>query len=567
MRFLTAAILFVVSATLILLGLAQRTIWHPPAAHVQHLQTSKSASLLVIKHSVLTQYPGTPKITVNGGGKVYIATARQSDIDAWVGSTTHLQVSEVTSGSGSAPVIALLSGSGKPANPAGSDLWRTEVTGSTSAALRVATAEQAAVLVAADGISPAPTNLVFQWPIDFNPVPSNVMIIVGGVLLLAALVVNIWAWYHMRKLRGPRRRTPKAPQGPRLRRQKTRSSAPVRGRRSARNFAVLAATSVLLGGLTGCTSPGQASPTPTSSVPNAIQQPPVVTTVQLHRIVRQISAVVRAADSARDSKLLAGRVAGPALDSRKAHYTLQKASKKVNALPPIASAKLKVILPAATNLWPRTVMVITSNGVTDTLPQMLVLQQKSPRAQYQLWYNIDMLPGVKLPVVNTAAVGAIPVASDSLFLKIAPNALPVAFGDLIDNGPSSLSAPMFNVTNDEYYQQIYASQQSQAQTLNNATIKMKHLLGDPNVLSLSTLNSGALVAVYMNDKYVIKPKDRTQAVAVSGNEKLMLGAAGSATGIKSFYGSMLLFYVPSISSKDKIITLGATQELLSVKSL
>jgi len=246
---------------------------------------------------------------------------------------------------------------------------------------------------------------------------------------------------------------------------------------------------------------------------------------------------------------------------------LQKASKSVGALPPIASAKISLALPAATNLWPRTVMVITSDVGATALPQMLVLQQASPRAQYQLWYNIDMLPGVKLPVVNTAKVGAIPVAADSLFLKIAPNALPAAFGDLIDNSQASLSAPMFNVANDEYYQQIFASQQSQAQTLSNATIKIKHLLGNPTVLSLSTLNSGALVAVYMNDKYVIKPKDRTQAVAVSGNEKLMLGSAGSATGIKSFYGSMLLFYVPSISSKDKIISLGATQELLSVKAL
>jgi hypothetical protein len=126
---------------------------------------------------------------------------------------------------------------------------------------------------------------------------------------------------------------------------------------------------------------------------------------------------------------------------------------------------------------------------------------------------------------------------------------------------------MFDVTNDEYYQQIAASQQSQATNLNNATIKMKHLLGNPNVISLSTVNSGALVAVFMNDKYVIKPKDRTQAVAVSGSEKLLLGAAGSPTGIKSFYGTMLLFYVPAIASKDKIKTLGATQVLLSVKSM
>ena len=567
MRFLTAAILFVVSAILILTGLAQRTIWHPPAAYVQQLTVADKAPLIVLKHSLLTQYPGNPKVTVTGPGKIFIADARQSDIDAWVGQTTRVQLS-LSAKSSSHPALSnLIVGSGKLANPAGSDLWRYETVKSGSASLSINTAEQGAVIIASDGFQRAPGAITLTWPIAFDSTPSVLMIIVGAVILFVALLVNIWAWYNMRKERGPRRRTPKAPQGPRMRRRRSKQTAPSRGRRSARNLSVIAGSLALAGILSGCSGVAVQSPAATGTAAASIQQPPVVTVGQLGRIVKDIAQTVAVADASRDTKVLAGRVTGPALETRQAHYVLQKASKSVGALPPIASAKISLALPAATNLWPRTVMVITSDVGATALPQMLVLQQASPRAQYQLWYNIDMLPGVKLPVVNTAKVGAIPVAADSLFLKIAPNALPAAFGDLIDNSQASLSAPMFNVANDEYYQQIFASQQSQAQTLSNATIKIKHLLGNPTVLSLSTLNSGALVAVYMNDKYVIKPKDRTQAVAVSGNEKLMLGSAGSATGIKSFYGSMLLFYVPSISSKDKIITLGATQELLSVKAL
>jgi hypothetical protein len=184
-----------------------------------------------------------------------------------------------------------------------------------------------------------------------------------------------------------------------------------------------------------------------------------------------------------------------------------------------------------------------------------------------LWYSIDMLPGVQTPEVPSALIGAIPVAANSMFLKISPQALPTAFGDLIDNGQSSIGAQMFNVSNDEFYKQVALSLANQQGNLDNGVIKVNHALGNPNVLSLSTPNSGALVAVYLNDTYEIRPARRSQAVQVSGNEKLLLGAAGSTTGIKSVYGTMLLFYVPAISSSDKIMTLGATQVLISVRSL
>ncbi|MEN9737604.1 MAG: hypothetical protein RJA26_837 [Actinomycetota bacterium] len=568
MRFLTAAILFVVSALLILVGIAQRTVWHPPANHIQAIQVEEKTPLIVLKASALQKFPGNPIVQVKTTGKAFIAAGRQADVDAWVGSTNHVVVTGLSGDAPTQLLASVVNGSGKLANPAGSDLWRAEVNSVGDLSTRVKLVDKTAVLIASDGFADAPTSIAITWPIVFDPTASNVLIVVGGIMLLAAVILNWLAWYQMRKERGPRRRTPRAPQGPKMRRRRNRSSAPVRGRRSARNLSVAVAGLVVAGSLTGCsTQPGQAGASPSSSGATSILQPPVVTEAQLSVVVKRIASVVAVADASRDSKVLASRVSGPAYDSRKAHYILQKASKKVGKLPDIATQQLSLVLPAATNLWPRTVMAITSTGVAGDLPQMLVLQQKTPRSQYMLWYNIGMLPGAKLPVVNTAAVGAIPVAADSLFLKIAPDALPTAFGDLIDKGSSSLSAPMFDVTNDEYYQQIAASQQSQATNLNNATIKMKHLLGNPNVISLSTVNSGALVAVFMNDKYVIKPKDRTQAVAVSGSEKLLLGAAGSPTGIKSFYGTMLLFYVPAIASKDKIKTLGATQVLLSVKSM
>ena len=71
----------------------------------------------------------------------------------------------------------------------------------------------------------------------------------------------------------------------------------------------------------------------------------------------------------------------------------------------------------------------------------------------------------------------------------------------------------------------------------------------------------------MDDTYTIRPKKRGSAVAVSGQEKIMLGASGSTTGVRSIYGDMLLFYVPALSDKSQVKLLGATQGLVSVRGL
>jgi hypothetical protein len=567
MRFITAVILFVISASMILLGLAERTIWHPPASHVQVLQLKTNAPLIIVKNSALKLFPGQPTLTVSSPSKPFLGVGRQTDIDAWVGGTSHIEVSGLPGGKGTARLVSqVVQGTQISAAPQGSDLWRSEKTEVGKVTQVVDTRNHTAVLLANNGYDPAPSEIRFSWDIVFDPAPSRNLLIIGFVFLVAALVVNVWAWYHMRKTRGPRRRTPRAPQGPKTRRRRTSFVAPSKGRRAARTFTASASGLVILAALTGCSTYAPIS-SPSATATQIAQAPAVVTIPQLRTIIKRVASHVAAADTAKDARLLTTRVAGPALASRSAYYTLEKASKEIPPLKPIPTATIRLALPAQTTQWPRIVMAITSSGNEKDLPQLLVLEQQTPRDPYMLWYDIDMLPGVKLPVVNQAKTGAIEIAPDSQFLKISPDALPTAFGDLIDNGPASNSASQFDVSKDEFYSQIRASQLSQQQNLSSATIKVTHTLGNPNVLSLSTASGGALVAVYLTDQYVITPKDRTHAVAVAGNEKLMLGQAGSAKGIKSTYGTMLLFYNPATASKDKIKTLGATQTLLSVRSL
>jgi hypothetical protein len=570
MRFLLAALLFILAISLLLLGLAQRTIWAPPENFSVNLSVSGNQPYLVIPAEELALMPGDPVVGGIGEGTVFVAFGQEADVLAWVGQTNHSEA--VTSDDGTAIGVRDVAGTGDLANPSGSDLWVNESLGEGFAELAVTSGANNAVLIASDGFEPVPTRVRIAWPIESSTVVSDIFLGVGFGLLLAAILLNLLALRRMLINRGPRRKLPRAPQGPKYRPKKTNFDVPKRGRRAARSKIAMVPVGVALAfALSGCSvAPAPvASPTPTeSSSENAVETiPPVVNITQVRKILRELQEVVAEADQSGDSSLLAERVAGPALLFRQAHYLLMTKSPEIQPLPPISGSAISITLPASTNSWPRSFMIVTEGDGSGELPQMLVLQQASPRESYKLWYNIPLLPGSEVPEVAAPEVGSIPVATDSLFLKISPNQLPTAFGDVIDNGELSQFYNLFDLSEDEYYNQISTSQKDQIEKLRRAEITFTHELGDENVISLSTSDSGALVAVMMTDNYLIRPTRENAAVTVSGNEKLLLGAEGSAKGVRTQYAGMLLFYVPAATDQGKITLLGATQSLLSIRGL
>lgn len=560
MRFLYAAVLFVLSAILILFGLAERTVLAPPSQYSLSIKSDSKAPYAVIPADVLSMHPGSVKVSVKGPGHAFIASGRESDIVAYVGDSQYSQIMidpvskkyEAKTFTGSAP----------SSNPTNSDLWRSEISGQLKTSLKVALDQQGAALVASDGVAAAPQQINLHWTVKFDFTASTVLIIIGLVLLLVAAVLTFITFRKMRIDRGPRRRTPKPPKPPRYR-YRSIFKGPQRGRRSARNFTAITATGLTLALLSGCSASPNASPSPTST---KAEVPVSLLSNQVTRILKDVAAVAADADASNDKRILGERFTGAALAVRTTNYLLRSRNARIAPMQTIVASPIKFNLPAATSTWPRVLMAVTDEKGDSALPQMIALQQDSPRSNYKVWFTIRLMPGAKIPAVPSADTGAIPVDAASLFLKLPPNKLPVSFGDVLNLGQASLSAQLFDLNN-EFYKQVSQAQKDQATTLNNANITFAHLLGDPNVISLATSNGGALVAVYQLDRYTIKPKKANSAVSVGAQEKLLLGATGSTRGVRSVYGDMLLFYVPPIDETGKIVLLGATQGLISVASL
>ena len=563
MRLLIAIGLFMLSLVLLMLGIAQRTVWAPPANYKLAVEFEAGNPYVVIPNATISLHEGDPMITATGPRNVYIAAARESDIVAWVGDTSHSTIDP--NKSKTKLEATSVPGPGAAISPVGSDLWRASEASSKTASLRVESELGGAALIASDGVVAAPGQIELVWPIAFDLFPSNLLLGIGFGVLVLALVLNLINYRSMRKRRGPSRKVPKAPQGPKLRLGKQPRMAPPRGRRAARKVAHALPTGALVVALLSGCATGSPEQTPTPTATGVLSDPPVVVRSQLEHVLEQIALVAADGDAKNQASALTTRFAGPALEQRTAYYSLRKLDSKLAALPKIAGKPITFVLPAASSLWPRTIMAVTDEA-GDASPQMLVLIQSSPRAQYKLWYNIRLMQGASIPAVPVAEIGAIPVASDAKFLKVIPNELPKVYGSIIDNGAGTPAAGNFDLANDEFFKQISQSQDTQVAALKNGRINFSHTLGSPNVAALATADGGALVAVAMIDGYTIRPTKQGSAITVTGLEKLMLGASGSASGIVSRYSDMLLFYVPQTGSEDTVRVLGVTQGLLSVRS-
>ena len=149
---------------------------------------------------------------------------------------------------------------------------------------------------------------------------------------------------------------------------------------------------------------------------------------------------------------------------------------------------------------------------------------------------------------------------------ISPPSLVEGLGNLLNAGAASPWSILIDPDN-TYVSDVSSVQFGLQETLSNANLNFSHELSENPAVILANSEGGALVALYMIDTYTIIPKEPGDAVAITGDEATLLGTGGSATGIETQYGAMLLFNVPASGSEDRVTLLGATQQLLSAISL
>lgn len=569
LRFWLSITTFVVGLTLTAIGLVNQLENQPLSMIVADAELTTPTTYVMIPNKVLTAYPGKVSVTANNDGQVFLAAGRESDIVGWIGKA---QYTETRLGVNQAKEEVLISeiersGGGELADPRGSDLWRLEVAESFEGKISVPEGNEIGVLIAAKGIDMAPRKIKIEWDLPDEGVPVAPITMIGLALMLIGALWSLWLFVTSyrksgitRNWNGPRR--PKIQlELPKFKKRKPTLEQPIGSRREARKLKFVA-LALVAASLSGCTPEYQNPVLSPSPSPAQDTLTPVMTKDQLKRILDEITAVVAEGDAELDRESIERRVTGPALVARRAAYNIARRTENPQPPAPLVASPIQLFLPSATDTWPRSVMVVTGE---QTLT-MMVLRQESARDQYRLYQYMDILPGVDFPEVAAEEIGANTVKEDSKFLLMPPADLAKAVGSLLNEGPDSAWSILVDGDN-QYIKDVSSVQQTLAQTLSNANVSFDHRISNDEMVLLTSGEGGALVGVYMIDTYTIIPKSPGDAVAISGQEAILLGAGGSATGIETRYGAMLLFHMPAAGSESRARLLGATQQLLTAISL
>jgi hypothetical protein len=523
-RFLIAILAFVAAAVTIALGIAQRTIWIPPANVAAGTVVKGDPAFIVISGAVLRARPGQQTLTVAGSDKPLVAYGRTADVLAWLGHEKYAKVSynaatnslssKIVRGTSSANAgsKSTSTGTATPAptvtahadgttstqtstsgdskkkagpNPQGSDLWLEEFTGSDATVTKMNVPDTVSVIIASDGTKPAPDKISLTWPLD-NRTPWAGPLIVGGLVLAAfGVFMYILAIRHLRRSRGPRRgggKPPKLPRGskppkPGNYKPTQEVEPPARGRRAiGRSFV---AVPVVLAGtiaLAGCSSSywpqfgaGSTATATASSTPLATDlpgqgkdtPPPAVTEPQLDNIVASISVTAGKADASLSPSLAATRFTAAALEARTGDYALRTKKSDATATPSISST-VSLALPEATADWPRVVSAVVHDPKdSKSAPLDLVMVQNTPRDNYKVAYAISLEANADVPDLPPANIGTSIVPPDSKLLLAAPNKLGDYYGDVLQNGKKSKYYDLFDSKSDKLAPQVGADYKAQ----------------------------------------------------------------------------------------------------------
>ncbi|WP_218219709.1 hypothetical protein [Nesterenkonia sp. Act20] len=136
---------------------------------------------------------------------------------------------------------------------------------------------------------------------------------------------------------------------------------------------------------------------------------------QLQGIIDDIAEHTAAADEAFDAELLAPRVSGNAETVRELTYRNHEIDEDV--MPDAIGTEILSAAVTSGSDFPRQAVVITQDAEAE-IPQVLVIEQASPRENYKLIQSVLMVPGTEFPAISAedGGVEAVdPTEEEALF--------------------------------------------------------------------------------------------------------------------------------------------------------
>ncbi|MGB4779223.1 glycosyl transferase [Microbacterium sp.] len=585
MRFIWAVTAFVLAALMIGAGIAQRTIFQGPKTESQSIAVTGDAPYLLIDGAVLRSHEGSQTLRVQEDGTIFAAYGRTADLEAWLTPSDYIHITEDSGEIASDRVAATIppAADAAPLSPVGSDLWLDEFQQDDVLITPLQLPADMSLLVATDGVNPAPSNLTLSWPIGATTPWAGPLIVGGSILLLAGIVLYILGVRHARRSRGPRRKGLPVPTTEPVdvsvegEDKGVISATPTRRQlaRGRRPFVVIPAVAVSALLFAGCSADAWpqfgSTPTPSSTASVVVpddQGSPVVSQAQAERILAHVADQVADADAAFDPAAAATRLAGSALAVRETDYRLKDLTRA--PLTRIPGTPVRVVLPEAFDEWPRTFFAVVGTGAS-TADVILTLSQTDPWSPYKVTAAAELVADASLNLAPTY-VGAVAIDPDSPFLVLPPGEVATAYADVLTNGDDSEYSGLFDAESDPFRTLVAENRAARMDSFNQTgaqtgTLSFAASAGEAEPVSLATLDSGAIVAVTVNETDTVAPTNTDAVIKVDNNPvvQTLTGVTQSSTGFTTTYLDQLFFFVPAQSSSERIQLLGYSSSILDAK--
>ncbi|GAB4099718.1 hypothetical protein [Sinomonas halotolerans] len=582
MRLKTAAAFLLLGLIALVAGIGQLTWWAPEKYVTAVVPADTKAAPLTVIDGGLAQLRGDDAtLTVRGEGNFVLAAARPDEVEAWVGKAAHNTI-DGASEDGRTLTVTHADGEPSAPNPAGADLFASTQSASGTLEYRwdfPAEGEWQLVL-ASDGKAAAPQDVTITWPSQASAPWAIPLVVIGGILLLAAVVLAVLGTGRGRGgTRGPGRggpttgsdqgrRSGPAPRGGRAagagrasgwspnsdrggftprRAAPSRPSSQRWGARAAAGAVVL----VLAGPVALPAAQATGSPSEQAAAPQRI-----LLEEQLQRILEQTANAVQTGDNAKDAAKLAPRVAGTALLARTKNYKVRTEVAKAPALAPVRATDLLSSVVTTTRTWPRTVVAVTQ-GEGNTTPQLLTLRQATPRENYKLIEAVPLLPGNTFP--STASAGAETLALDA---KEGLAATPAeAIAGVADRLSSAKSKWKDRIPGNAYITDTHGYQADIVKSSPNAKFTFKHSLVGKEATAFRTADGGALVFAPLDFLITGTPKEAGDKVTLQADAAVLAGGNEATGKMTLTFRETVAVYISPEGGDGKVTLIGATRNL------
>lgn len=201
--------------------------------------------------------------------------------------------------------------------------------------------------------------------------------------------------------------------------------------RVVRAGALAAAAAIVLA---GC-----AIPVPEVEAEQAPEGPqPALDEPRTDRVLDAVAEALAAGDEEQDASLLESRLTGPALETRTAEYALAAATagSDLASAPQTLTTDPQVVAVSQGEEWPKTIFVFTTIADGMNTPLLIGLEQADPRAAYEMFAWVRLLPEVTTPATAVIAEGSPQVAPDAEGLRLTPEQTIAAYADALHDTDS-----------------------------------------------------------------------------------------------------------------------------------